>query len=85
MMLFLKFFPLFFVWILTSCSLDASIESFVDSLPDSNLKTERTTTDFVAGEIVTTPSGAIIVGSFGEVSSRTILSNGTVIEGAFYE
>lgn len=80
---------LLFVFSLTACSLEANIESLTE-LPKSLIenpieKVQRTETDFVAGEVVTTTNGAVIMGTFGEISERQELSNGVVIEGAFYE
>lgn len=77
-------------FLLLGCSLDADLEklsAITDSLPsiDPNLKTQRTETDFVYGEIVTTGNGVVFKGSFGEISERQVLSSGVTIEGAFYE
>jgi hypothetical protein len=46
---------------------------------------QTATSEFIAGEVVTTPSGFVIKGTFGEISEKKTLANGYQIEGAFYE
>lgn len=41
--------------------------------------------DFYYGEVVTTPSESVVIGVFGEIAKKQVLSNGAVVEGAFYE
>ncbi|CAE80253.1 hypothetical protein AB1A81_11195 [Bdellovibrio bacteriovorus] len=73
---------------LTACSMEANISLLPEILKDPpapDMKTQRTETDFVAGEIVTTGNGVVITGSFGEISEKQVLANGVQVEGAFYE
>ncbi|MNK12097.1 hypothetical protein D3C87_301540 [compost metagenome] len=71
---------------IAGCGLDASLTdlSVLDPIPPIE-KTQRTETDFVAGEIVTTGNGVVFKGTFGELSEKKALANGVVFEGAFYE
>lgn len=69
---------------LSGCGLEASIFSLDKPLPGPE-KAQRVEPDFVASEVVTTGSGAVVRGSFGEISEKKTLSNNVVIEGAFYE
>lgn len=73
---------------LSACSLDASIyrpSSLIDIENPPHLNIQRTEADFIAGEVVTTGNGAVVTGTFGEVSELQTLGNGVVIEGVFYE
>ena len=69
--------------VLSACSMEASIGRIADINPVQ--KAQRTISDFIAGEVVTSANGAVVMGTFGEVSERKILSNNVVIEGVFYE
>jgi hypothetical protein len=64
--------------------MEASLESITSAL-DKVTNSQRTNTDFIDGEIVTTNNGVVVKGTFGEIGERQILSNGVVIEGVFYE
>ena len=64
--------------------MEASLESITSTL-DEITNSQRTNTDFIDGEIVTTNNGVVVKGTFGEIGERQILSNGVVIEGVFYE
>ncbi len=81
---------MFLAFLLTGCSLDASlIEPRSLTSPqdqtDPSLKIQRTSPDFISGEVVTTGNGVVMMGIFGEISEKKTLSNGVTIEGAFYE
>lgn len=70
--------------LVSACSLDASLTD-LSQVASPVLEKMRTEADFVSGEIVTTGSGVVIKGTFGEVSEKKVLGNGIQIEGAFYE
>jgi hypothetical protein len=71
---------------LSACTMEASILTQpLAVIPDPSQEMQRTDADFVAGEVVTTANGTVIRGTFGEISEQQTLSNGVVIEGAFYE
>jgi hypothetical protein len=85
---------IFIVYSFIGCQLEVNTSKINSShgsspspIEDSNpsFKMSPSVSDFVFGEIVTTPSGAVIKGTFGEISERQVLFNGTIIEGAFYE
>jgi hypothetical protein len=70
----------------TACTMDARITDLNPKLEGPNLVApQRLEVDFIAGEIVTTDSGAMVTGAFGEISEKQQLLNGVVIEGAFYQ
>lgn len=71
-------------FLLTACSLEASLTS-LEEIASPVIDKLATEADFISGEIVTTGSGVVIKGTFGEVSEKQVLSNGIQIEGAFYE
>lgn len=56
----------------------------VEDSPVTN-SPQTTKTDFVAGEVVTTSTGFVIRGAFGEITEKKKLANGVEIEGTFYE
>jgi len=68
-----------------ACSMDASISDVFSGNPSDLIDAQRTEVDFTSSEIVTTSSGAVIKGSFGELSEKKILSNGVTFDGVFYE
>jgi hypothetical protein len=75
-----------FAYLATACTMDARITDLNPKLEGANLVApQHLEVDFVAGEIVTTDSGAMVTGAFGEISEKKQLSNGVVIEGAFYQ
>lgn len=75
------FLLLFF---LSACSLDAQITDLHPSLsPIESI--DHKDLDFYHAEVVTTSSGSIVKGVFGEISEKQVLPNGAAIEGAFYE
>lgn len=68
--------------------MDASLtnlETIGESLPLPSIEKQRTEPDFIVGEIITTPNGVVLKGTFGEVAEKVELSNGVKIEGVFYE
>lgn len=71
-------------YLLSACSLEASLTS-LEEIATPVIGKLATEADFISGEIVTTGSGVVIKGTFGEVSEKQVLSNGIQIEGAFYE
>lgn len=72
-------------WAVSACSLDASLIDLSQLNPILKVQ-DRKEPDFVSGEVVTTGSGVVITGSFGEISEKySDPSSGIAIEGAFYE
>ncbi len=67
---------------LVGCGIEASI---IDLNKNSVVDALRVEPDFVASEVVTTASGVVVRGAFGEISEQKVLTNNVVIEGAFYE
>lgn len=68
------------------CSMDASLESIVPTHLDSPARNKLSDSSaFAMGEVITTADGTVIMGSFGEISEKTILVDGTEVHGAFYE
>lgn len=70
---------------LVACSLDASL-SDLSQIPGSIIENlSRKEPDFIAGEVVTTNSGVVVTGTFGEIVQKTKSVNGVEVEGVFYE
>lgn len=70
------------------CSMDASLSTIVSTIADTstpNPNNQQPDPNFPATEIVTTPNGSVVIGTFGEISEKQILTNGVVVEGVFYE
>lgn len=65
--------------------MEATLSNLKESPPQVVQPTSRPYPDFVMGEVVTTSSGHKIRGVFGEVSEKTMTSNGWQIHGVFYE
>lgn len=78
------FFITIFSYLLSACSLEASLTS-LEEIANPVIDKLATEADFISGEVVTTGSGVVIKGTFGELSEKQVLSNGIQIEGAFYE
>ena len=70
---------------LSACSLDVSISDISESLSPVVAIQDRREPDFINGEIVTTNSGVVVKGVFGEISQKAKLSNGVEVDGVFYE
>ncbi|MGE5084876.1 MAG: hypothetical protein ACM3MG_01145 [Bacillota bacterium] len=69
----------------TGCSMDLNITDPTSESPSVDVGLQRTSVDFTSTEIVTTGSGVVFSGSFGEISEKKTLSNGVTFDGVFYE
>lgn len=63
------------------CSLDANITGNAPPPAISDVSLNRTSSDFLSGEVVTTPNGTKIRAVFGEIAEKKVLSSGHKIEG----
>ncbi|WP_374028916.1 hypothetical protein [Bdellovibrio bacteriovorus] len=70
---------------LSACSFEASISGLESEINPSLDSLQRKQPDFVSGEVVTTSSGVVITGTFGEISETKKVSPEITIQGAFYE
>jgi hypothetical protein len=72
------------IFTLSACSMDAQLTDLNPSLPPIEIMDQKDP-DFYHAEVVTTSNGSVVKGVLGEISENQVLSNGAVIEGAFYE
>lgn len=72
------------IFTLSACSMEVRLTDLNPS-PSPIQIMDQKDPDFYHAEVVTTSNGSVVKGVLGEISENQVLSNGAVIEGAFYE